>query len=131
MWILRLFGPSFKSVLPLIGNVIKTLAKSVLIPLGLTSATSAKHVAIHKKMFGPGATSLITSIKEMNDIMKIVKSLEQSGLLLKYVTETMKNEAKEQKEGFCGTSLGTLGASLLQNLLTVNWAVEGTVRAGQ
>ena len=117
--------------MPLIGNVIKTLTKSVLIPLGLTSATSAKDVAIHKKMFWPGATSLITSSKEMNDIMKIVNSLEQSGLSLKYVSETMKNEAKEQKGGFCRTSLGTLGASLLQNLLTVNWAVEGTVRAGQ
>ena len=117
--------------MPLTGNVIKTLAKSVLIPLGLTSATSATDVDLHKKMFGSGATSLITSIEKMNDIMKIVKSLEQSGLSIKYVSETIKNEAKEQKAGFCGTSLGILGASLLRNLLTVNRAVEGTVRAGQ
>ena len=50
--------------------------------------------------------------------MKIVKPLEELGLLIKGVSETIKNEAKEQKEGFLGILLGTLGASLLENLLT-------------
>ena len=82
--------------MPLIGNVLKPLAKSVLIPLGLTAAAaaSATDAAIHKKMFGSGFTILIISNEEMNDIMKIVKSLEVSAL--KGVSETVQNEAKEQ-----------------------------------
>ena len=70
----------------------------------------------------------------MNDIMKIIKSLEESGSLIKGVTETIKNEAKEQKGGFLGMLLGTLGASLLGNLLTSKGTIradEGTIRAGQ
>ena len=120
--------------MPLIGNVIKLLAKSVLIPLGLTAAASATYAAIHKKMFGSGNTTLIISNEEMNDIMKIVKSLEESGLLIKGISETIKNEAKEQKGGFLGMLLGTLGASLLGNLLTAKGTIranEGTFRAGE
>ena len=70
----------------------------------------------------------------MNDIMKKVKSLEESGLLAKVVSETIKNEAKEQKEGFVGILLGTLGASLSGSLLTGKGTIrvgEGTVRAGE
>ena len=70
----------------------------------------------------------------MNDIMKKVKSLEESGLLAKVVSETIKNEAKEQKEGFVGILLGTLGASLSGNLLTGKGTIrvgEGTARAGE
>ena len=62
----------------------------------------------------------------MNDIMKIVQALEDSNILLKGVTKTIKNETKEQKGGFLSILLGTLGASLLGNLLT--W--KGIVRAG-
>ena len=69
-------------------------------------------------------TILIISNEEMDDIMKIVKSLEESGLLIKGVSETIKNEAKEQKRGFLGMLLGTLGASLLGNVIS-------TIRAGQ
>ena len=58
--------------------------------------------------------------------MEIVKALEESGLLIKFVSETIKNEAKEPKGGFLGILLGTLGASLLKNLLTG----KGTIRAG-
>ena len=68
----------------------------------------------------------------MKDIIKIVKSLEDSALLLKGVRETVQNEAKEQKEGFLNMLLGTLGASLLGNILTgkgINSAGEGVVRA--
>ena len=129
----RLLGPLLKTGLPLVGNALKPLAKSVLIPLGLTAA-AATDAAIHKKMFGPGVTTLIISNKEMNDIMKIVKSLEESGLLIKSISETIKNEVKIQKGRFLGMLLGTLGASLLGNLLTGKGTVragEGTIRAGE
>ena len=114
----RLLSPLLKTGLPLIKNVIKPLAKSVLIPLGLTAAASAADAGIHKKILGsghnhPSSTTLIISNDEMEDIIKIVKSLEYSGLLLKGVTETIQNEVKEQKGGFISMLLGTLGASLL------------------
>ena len=116
----RLLGSFLKSGLPLIGNLPKPLAKIVLIPLRLTTAASATDAAIHKKMFGSGMTTLIISNEEMNHIMKIVKYLEESVLLIiKGVSETIKNEAKEQKGGFLRMLLlGCLGASLLGNLLT-------------
>ena len=69
-------------------------------------------------MFGSGFTTLIIFNEEMKDIIKIVKSLKDSGLLIKGVSETIKNEAKEQKGGFPGMLLGILGTSLLGNLLT-------------
>ena len=69
-------------------------------------------------MFGSGFTTLIIFNEEMKDIMKIVKPLKDSGLLIKGVSETIKNEAKEQKGGFPGMLLGILGTSLLGNLLT-------------
>ena len=89
----RLLGLLLKTGLPLIKNVLKPLPKSVLIPLELTAAASATDAAIHKKMFGSGKTTLISN-EEMNDIMEIVKSLEESGLLTKGVSKTIKNEAK-------------------------------------
>ena len=89
-FLIRLLGPLLKTGLPLIKNVIKTLAKSVLIPLGLTAAVSAADARIHKKVLGSGrpsssalqTTTLITSYEEMNDIMKIVQALEDSNILL-------------------------------------------------
>ena len=122
----RPLGPLLKTGLPLIGNVLKPLAKRVLILLGLTAAASTTDTAIHKKMFGSGTTTLIISNEEMN-IMKIIKSLEKSGLLIKGVSETTKNEPKEQKGRFLSMLLVTLGASLLGNLLTG----KGTIRAGE
>ena len=74
--------PLLKTGLPLIKNLIKPFAKSVLIPLGLTAATSAADAGIHKKILGSGITTLIISNDEIEDIIKIVKSLEDSGLLL-------------------------------------------------
>ena len=71
----RLLRPLLKAGLPLIGNILKPLATSVLIILGLTAAASATDADIHKKMFEFGTTTLITSNEEINDIMKIVKSL--------------------------------------------------------
>ena len=117
----RLLDPLLKTGLPLIKNVIKPLAKSVLIPIGLTAAVSTADAGIHKKILGSGhnnTTTLIISNNEMEDIIKIVKSLEGSSLLLKGVTETVQNEVKEQKGGFLSMLLGTLGASLLGNILT-------------
>ena len=95
-------------------SVINPLAESVLVPLGLTTAAaSAADAQIHKKILGSGHnTTLIISNDEMEDILKIVKSLEDSGLL-KGVSETIKNESKEQKGGFISMLLGTLGVSLL------------------
>ena len=78
-------------------------------------------------MFGSGTTTLILINEEMNHIMKIVKSLGESGLLIKDASETVKNETKKQKGEFLAMSLGTLGASLLGNLLTY----KGTVRAAE
>ena len=96
----RLLGLLLKTGLILIGNVLKPLAKSILIPLQLTAPASATDAAIHKKMFGSGTTTLIISNEEMNDIMKIINSLKESGLLIKSVSGTIKNEAKEQKDRF-------------------------------
>ena len=130
----RLLGPLLKTGLPLMKNVIKPLAKSILAPLGLTAAAAAAADAgIHKKILGSGTTTLIISNDEMKDIIGIIKSLEDSGLLLKGVSETIQNEAKEQKGGFLSMLLGTLGASLLGNILDgkgINRAGEGVIRAG-
>ena len=115
-------------------SVIQPLAKSVLIPLGLTAAASAADAGIHKKILGSGhKTTLIISNDEMKDILKIVKSLENSGLLLEGVSETIKNETKEQKGGFLSILLGILGASLLGNMLSDKGVIrtgEGTARIG-
>ena len=129
----RLLGPLLKAGLPLIKNAIKPLAKSVSIPLGLTAVASAADAGIHKKILGSGNTTLLMPNDEMEDILKIVKSLEGSGLLLKGVSETIQNEAKEQKGWFLSLLSCTLGASLLSNILArkgMNRAGERIVRAG-
>ena len=133
----RLLGPLLKTWLTLIGNVLKPLAKSVLIPLGLTAAAvvaaSAIDAAVHKKMFELDVTTLIISNEEMSD-MKIVQTLEEYGLLRKDVSKTIKNEAKKQKRGFLSMLLGALSASLFGNLLTGKSTIRAggsTVRPGQ
>ena len=98
--------------------VIKPLAKSIQIPLELTAAASAADARIHEKIWGSGNTTLITSNDEMEDIIKIVKdSLEDSDLLLKGVSEIIRNEDEEQKGGFLSMLLGILGTSLWGNIL--------------
>ena len=85
-------------------------------------------------MLGSAFTTLIISNEEMKAIMKIVKPLKDSALLIKGVSETIKNKAKEQNGGFLGMLLGTLGASLLENLLTgkgIITADEGSIRVGE
>ena len=106
--------------------MIKPLVKSVLIPLGLTAAASTADAGIHKNMYACGTTTLIISNEEINDIIKLVRALEDPNILLKRVTKTITNETKEQNGGFLSMLLGILGASLLGNLLTE----KGIVRAG-
>ena len=125
---LRFLAPLLKSGLPLLKSVIKSLGM-----LGLTAAASATDAAINKKILGFGTITSIISNDKMNNILKIVKSLEHSGVLLKGVSKTIKNEAKEQKGQFLSMLLGTLGASLLGNMLAgkaVITAGERTIRAG-
>ena len=82
-------------------------------------------------MLGSGTTTLIISNDKMGDILKIVKSLENSGLLLKSVSETIQHEAKEQRGGFLSMLLGTLGASLLSDILSKGLSGKGVIRAGE
>ena len=121
----KLAGPLMKVAIP--------LAKNVLAPLGLSAAMSAIDGSIQKKIHGSGVR-LIIEQEDMNDIIKITEALENSGILLKGVTKKIENETKEQRGGFLSMFLGTLGASLLGNLLTggkgIMRAGDGIVRAG-
>ena len=120
-------GSLLSKLAGLLMKVAIPLAKNILAALEITAAASAIDAGIQKKIHGSGTTAtLIISNEEMNDIMKIVQALEDSNILLKGVTKTIKNETKEQKGGFLSMLLGTLGASLLGNLL----AGKGIVRAG-
>ena len=121
----KLVGPLMKVAMP--------LAKNVLAPLGSTAAMSAIDGSIQKKIHGSGV-KLIIEQEDMNDIIKIIEALENSGILLKGVTKTIENETKEQGGGFLSMLLGSLGASLLGNLLAgkgMMRAGEGIVRAGE
>ena len=131
----RLLGPLIKFFLPSMKKVIKPSARSVLIPLGLTAADAN----IQTKIFWSGMTSLIISNETMECMIKIVTALEDYDLLIRSTIETIENEAKEQKGGFLIMLLGTLGASLLANLLAgedvhvddrIIWAGKVTIRAG-
>ena len=114
-----------KLAIPLM-KVAIPLAENVFALLGTTASASVIDAGIQMKIHGSGTTTLIISNKELNEIMKIVQALEDSNILLKGVTKTIKNETKEQKRGFLSMLLGTLGASLLGNLLSG----KGIVRAG-
>ena len=112
-----------------------------MIPLGLTAVASPTDAEIHKKILRSGTITLIISNDEMKDTIRKLKSLEDSDLLVKGVSETIQNEAKEQKGGFLSMLLGTLCASLLGNILAgkgaiakrlgrgINRAAEGVIRA--
>ena len=121
-------------------KVAMPLAKNVSAPLGLATAMSAIDGSIQKKIHGSGANKgagvkLIIEQEDMNDIIKIIEALENSGILLKGGSKTIENETKEQRGGFLSMLLGTLGASLLGNLLTggkgMMRAGDGVVRAGE
>ena len=121
----KLAGPLMKVALP--------LAKNVLAPLGLTAAMSAIDGSIQRKIHGSGI-KLIIEEEDMKDIMKIIEALEKSGILLKGVSKTIENEAKEQRGGFLSMLLGTLRTSLLGNLLSggkdIMRSGDGILRAG-
>ena len=106
-------------------KVAMPLAKNLLAPLGLTAAMSAIDGSIQERIHGSGI-KLIIEEEDMKDIMKIIEALENSGIVLKGVSKTIENETKEQRGGFLSMLLGTLGASLLVNLLTR----KGIMRAG-
>ena len=115
-------------------NVVRPLSKSVLIPQGLTAAASVTNTAVQKRIHGSGMNTLITSSKEMEDLMKIVKSIEESSLVIKGICEGSESKAKEQKDRFLGPILGAVAAALFGNLLAakgVIQACEGTIRGGQ
>ena len=114
----KLVGPLMKVAVP--------LAKNVLAPLGITASASALDAGIQKKIHGSGTTTLIISNEEMNDIMKILQAFEDSNILLKGGPETFEDETKKQKGEFLSMLLGTLGTSLLGNLLSE----KGIARAG-
>ena len=100
-------------------NVLKSIAKNILIPLRLTAGVAA-----------------LDAVEEMDDTMKIVKSLEESGLLIKSVSKKNQNEAKEQKGAFLRMLLGSLGAISLRNLFTGKGVKakiprQGIIRAGE
>ena len=119
-------GPLMKIAMP--------LAKNVLASLSLTAAMSTIDGSIQKKVRGDGI-KLIIEQEDMNDNIKIIEALENSGILLKGISKMIENETKEQRGGFLSMLLGTLGASLLGNLLTggkgIMRAGEGIVRAGE
>ena len=120
----RLLGPLLKTGL--------TLMKSVIKLLGLTAA-AATDAGIHKKILGSGHnnTTLIISNDEMGDILKIVKSLEDSGVLLKGASEKIQHTAKEKRGGFLSMLVGILGASLLGDVLSKGLSGKGVIRAGE
>ena len=124
---LRFLAPLLKSGLPLLKSVIKPLGM-----LGLTAAASATDAAINKKILGFGNhTTLIISNDDLNNLLEVIKTLEKNSILLDGITETVKNEVKEQKGGFLSMLLGTLGSSLLGDLLTKNLSGRGVIRAGE
>ena len=117
----------------LIGNVLKPLAEIISVPSGLTAAASATDAAIQKNVFGSGTTLLIFSNEKLNDIMKIITSLEDSGLLIKGINKKVENEVKQQKGGFLGILAAILSANLLGSTLARHRVVrsgDGVVRVG-
>ena len=109
----KITGPLMKVAVP--------LAKNILAPLGTIAAASAIDVGIQKKIHGSGATNLIISNEEMNDITKIVQVLDDSNILLKGVTKTIKNETKEQKGAFSSIPFGTIRKLIIRKRNCKSW----------
>ena len=118
-----------KSIKPAI-----SIGKNILASLGLSAAVSATDAAIQKKIYGAGSKTLIISKNDLNDLIKIATALEEHDILLKGTTKTIKNNTKKQEGAFLSMLLGTLGASLLGNLLTGKGLYrtgKGIYRTGQ
>ena len=86
---------------------------------------------IQNSIYCSGSTALSINNNELNDVMKIIKVLEDRGALLKGITKTTKNEVKSQRAGFLSILLGTLGASLLGDILSKGFLGKGLARAGE
>ena len=115
--------------LPLVKSVLKSsLAKNALIQLGLSGENLAADEAVQKKIYGSGTTALIITKEEMEDMMEVVKSLQEARLLLKGISKTIKNEAKEEK-GRLLSMFSSLAASILGN--TLAGKREAVIRAGE
>ena len=126
--------PLMKSGLRLIKSGLTPLGKNVLLPFGWSTGISAADAAIQKKIYGSGSTASIISNEEMEDIMKIVKSFEESGLLIKGISAANKNEIKKRKGGFLTILLGALAVGMFGSALRgrgVRKAGEDTNRASE
>ena len=131
---LNFLRPLMKSGLPLIKSGLTPLGKNVLLPFGLSTGISAADAAIQKKIYGSGSTASIISNEEMEDIMKIVKSFEESGLLIKGISAANKNKTKKRKGGFLTMLLGALAVGMFGSALTgrgVRKAGEDANRASE
>ena len=130
---LNFLRPLMTARLPLRKSALTPLAKSVFLPLVSSAGMLAVDAAIQRNIYRSGTKALIISNEEMRDLMKIVKSLEELGLLLKGISKRIKNETKHQKGRFLSMLLGTSAASTLGSALTGRWVItagEGTIRAG-
>ena len=111
-------GRLLMNFLPKLIQPAISIEKNILASLGLSAAMSATDAAIQKKMYGSGMTTLVISNDDLDDLIKIITALEEYDILLKGTTQTIENETKKQEGEFLSVLLGTLGASLLGNLLT-------------
>ena len=112
--LLRFLAPLSKSGLTLLKSVIKPLGM-----LGFTAAASAADAGIHKKILGScNHTTLIISNDDLKDFLKVVKLLENNGILLEEITKTVKNEVKEEKGGFLSILLSAHGSFLVTSMVT-------------
>ena len=111
-------GRLLMNFLPKLIKPAVSIGKNNLAPLGLLVSMSATDAAIQKKMYGSGMVTLIISNNDLKNLIKIITTLEEHDILLKETSKTTENETKEQRGGFSSMLLGTLGASLLGNLLT-------------
>ena len=117
-----------------VANICKAFANNTSIDIKFSKTQLSKIIqsgGFLGRLLHNNNTTLIISNDEMDDILKIIKSLEDSGVLLKGVSETIQHEAKKQGGGFLSILLGTLGASLLGNILSKGLSCKGVIRAGE
>ena len=127
-------GRLLMNFLPKLIKPAISIGKNILAPLGLSAVMSATDAAIQKKMYGSGNKTLIISNNDLNDLIKIGTALEEHNILIRGTTKTIKNNAKKQEGRFLSMLLGTLGASLIGNLLTgkgLHRTGKGVYQTGQ
>ena len=118
-------GSSLSKIAGPLMEVAVPIAKTILAPLGITAAASLVDAGIQTKTHGSGITILIILNEEINETFKTLQDFKDSNTLLKGITKMIENETREQKGGILGMSFGTLGASLLENMLTGEGAGYG------